>query len=288
VKPIVRRIILICINFLAQYSIGRFIEVILVDSLFKRTTTVSHNGCELTFCTPNYIPQWRSNTFSIKEPETLEWIDRFQRGSVFWDVGANVGIYSCYAAKRSNSKVFAFEPSVFNLELLARNIVLNCLSTDITIVPLPLTDKLRTSVLNMSSLAWGGAMSSFGEQYGHDGEIIENPFIVSMIGISMDDAINLLAIAQPIYIKIDVDGIEDLILKGGAEVLTKVKSILVEVNDNFLVQADNVNRYLIQAGFTLNEKKHADYFDTLSTAASTTYNQIWSKVANKNFDTILK
>ena len=155
-KPIVRRIILICINFLAKYSIGRFIEVILVDSLFKRTTTVSHNGCELTFCTPNYIPQWRSNTFSIKEPETLEWIDRFQRGSVFWDVGANVGIYSCYAAKRSNSKVFAFEPSVFNLELLARNIVLNCLSTDITIVPLPLTDKLRTSALNMSSLAWGG------------------------------------------------------------------------------------------------------------------------------------
>ena len=131
-------------------------------------------------------------------------------------------------------------------------------------------------------------MSSFGEQYGHDGEIIENPFIVSMIGISMDDAINLLAIAQPIYIKIDVDGIEDLILKGGAEVLTKVKSILVEVNDNFLVQADNVNRYLIQAGFTLNEKKHADYFDTLSTAARTTYNQIWSKVANKNIDTILK
>jgi hypothetical protein len=131
-------------------------------------------------------------------------------------------------------------------------------------------------------------MSSFGEQYGHDGEIIENPFIVSMIGISMDDAINLLAIAQPIYIKIDVDGIEDLILKGGAEVLTKVKSILVEVNDNFLVQADNVNRFLIQAGFTLNEKKHADYFDTLFTAASTTYNQIWSKVANKDFDTILK
>ena len=78
-KHIVRRIILICINFLAKYSMGRFIEVILVDSLFKRTTTVSHNDCELTFCTPNYIPQWRSNTFSIKEPETLEWIDRFQR-----------------------------------------------------------------------------------------------------------------------------------------------------------------------------------------------------------------
>ncbi len=155
-KPLVKLLILKCINFLAKYSIGRFIEVILVDNLFKRTSTISHNGCELTFCTPNYIPQWRAYTFSIKEPETLEWIDRFQSASVFWDVGANVGTYSCYAARRSCSKVFAFEPSVFNLELLARNIVLNNLSTAIIIVPLPLADKLRTSVLNMSSTAWGG------------------------------------------------------------------------------------------------------------------------------------
>jgi hypothetical protein len=120
-------------------------------------------------------------------------------------------------------------------------------------------------------------MSTFSQQYGHDGEIIENPFIVPTIGISMDDAINLLGIAQPDYIKIDVDGIEHLILKGGTQVLAKTKSILVEVNDNFLVQADEVNKYLTQAGFTLNEKKHADYFDTVATAARTTYNQIWSK-----------
>jgi FkbM family methyltransferase len=260
---------------------GRFIEVIIVENLFKQTTTISHNGCELTFCTPSYIPQWRADTFSIKEPETLEWIDRFESGSVFWDVGANVGIYSCYAAKRSDSKVFAFEPSVFNLELLARNIVLNYLTPNITVVPLPLTDMLRTSALNMSSLAWGAAMSTFSKQYGHDGEIIENPFIVPMIGISMDDAINLLRITQPRYIKIDVDGIEDLILKGGTEVLTKTKSILVEVNDNFLLQADKVAKYLTEAGFTLTEKKHAHYFDSLATAASTTYNQIWSKVAIK-------
>ena len=280
-KVLVKVLILKWFTFLANYPIGRFIEVILVENLFKRTTTISHNGCELTFCTPNYIPRWRAETFSTKEPETLAWIDGFPSESVFWDVGANVGLYSCYAAKRSACKTFAFEPSVFNLELLARNIMLNNLTTDITIVPLPLADKLRISVLNMTSTAWGGAMSTFSQQYGHDGENIENPFMVPMIGISMDDASKLLGIAQPDYIKIDVDGIEHLILEGGTEVLAKTKSLLVEVNDNFLDQANQVSKYLTQAGFTLKEKTHADYFDSSATAAKTTYNQIWSKVIIK-------
>ena len=39
-------------------------------------------------------------------------------GGVFVDIGANIGLYSIYAAKCRNIKVFAFEPSVFNLEFL--------------------------------------------------------------------------------------------------------------------------------------------------------------------------
>jgi len=52
-----------------------------------------------------------------KEPDTLMWIDKIPEHSVFWDVGANVGLYSCYAAKARNCIVFAFEPSVFNLRV---------------------------------------------------------------------------------------------------------------------------------------------------------------------------
>ena len=73
----------------------------------------------------------RANTFSSKEPETLEWIDSMQKKSILWDVGANVGTYSCYAAKKMELQVFAFEPSVFNLSLLAQNIYMNNLVTGI-------------------------------------------------------------------------------------------------------------------------------------------------------------
>ena len=198
-------------------------------------------------------------------------------GSVVWDIGANVGIYSCYAAKHRNCRVFAFEPSVFNLELLARNIFLNELTERVTIVPLPLSDELSLNGLNMSSTVWGGAMSTFGQSYGHDGETMQKVFVIPTIGLSMVDAVGLLRISQPDYIKMDVDSIEHLILKGGIPVLSKTKSVLIEINDKFNTQAQEADLYLREAGFTLKEKRHADYFDTYTTAARHTYNQIWVK-----------
>ena len=242
-----------------------------------RYKEIIHGDVLLKFATPNDISQWRANSFSTKEPETLEWIDTIPVGSVLWDIGANVGIYSCYAAKKRLCRVFAFEPSVFNLELLARNIFLNSLTNSITIVPLPLSDTLSISNLNMTSTMWGGAMSTFHQSYGHDGKTMEKVFVIPTLGLSMTDATDLLGIPQPDYIKMDVDGIEHLILKGGMAVLRKSKSILIEINDEFIAQANEAKTYLLEAGFSLKEKRHADFFDIVTTAAGHTYNQIWVK-----------
>jgi hypothetical protein len=97
------------------------------------------------------------------------------------------------------------------------------------------------------------------------------------MGLSMVDAVELLKIPQPDYIKMDVDGIEHLILKGGKSILLKVKSILIEINDKFTVQADGASLYLREAGFKLKEKRHADYFDSDTGSARHTFNQIWVK-----------
>jgi len=144
---------LICIN---NFKIGRYICAQILDGSMKQTKEIDHSGVKLKFAVPNSISNYRADSFSTKEPETLEWIDSMPEGSVVWDIGANVGIYSCYAAKHRNCRVFAFEPSVFNLELLARNIFLNELTERVTIVPLPLSDELSLNRLNMSSTDWGG------------------------------------------------------------------------------------------------------------------------------------
>ena len=257
--------------------LGNYFWESLVNVIRSRYSNVNYKGVQYTFSTPNLLSLYRARTFSTKEPETLAWIDQINAGSVVWDIGANVGLYSVYAAKSRGCDVYAFEPSIFNLELLARNIHLNNLSDKITIVPLPLCEKLSFNTLKMTSENWGGAMSTFGENFGHDGETIRKVFEYPTIGLSMTEAAELLGIPKPDFIKMDVDGIEHLILKGGAEVLDHVCGVLVEINDDFNEQAKQAEMLMLGAGFRLIEKKHADYFDERNDAASTTYNQIWSK-----------
>ncbi len=186
----------------------------------------------------------------------------------FWDIGANVGLYSIYAAKQKNAIV---EPSVFNLELLARNIFLNRLSDRVTIVPLPLSDRFSISKLRMTSMDWGGALSSFGAEFGHDGKPLDQVFEYSLLGLSMEDVVNQFNLPKPDYIKMDVDGIEHIILKGGKNVLKNVKEILVEINEDFTEQLDNSRSILERAGFVLKNKVTVSNSGTFQN----TYNQIW-------------
>ena len=131
--------------------------------------------------------------------------------------------------------------------------------------------------MNMSNTEWGGALSTFGEEYGSDGEKLSTAFEYRMMGLSMEDAVNIFKLPQPDHIKIDVDGIEHLILKGGKEVLNNAQSILIEINDAFIEQAEKSNQYLENSGYILREKRHAEYYDKYDGIESTTYNQIWIK-----------
>ena len=259
---------------LNKFKSGQYFIENLLKSSISRTTSISHNNVKLTFSVPNRINQFRADTFSTKEPETLEWIDQIPENSIVWDIGANVGLYSCYAAKRCGCMVYAFEPSVFNLEILARNIYLNGLTDKIVIIPLPLNEKVNTSKLNLSTTDWGGALSTFGQSYGHDGKPLHKIFEYQTIGVSMVDAIRLLKIPQPDYIKIDVDGIEHLILKGGKDVLKSIKGILIEINEEFQKQFEDCEKYLHESGLILKEKRHADMFKN-----TICYNQIWHRPA---------
>ena len=276
-KEIIKQIISLMFMLLERFKVGQFIYEQFIDVIIKRTELVEHKGTKLVLSTPNGLTRYRADSFSSKEPETLDWLDGIPENSVLWDIGANVGLYTCYAAKKLNCRVFAFEPSVFNLEVLARNIHLNLLSDLVTIIPLPLSSELSINKLNMTSTSWGGAMSTFGESYGHDGNDIDKEFVLPVIGLSMSDASYYLGIPQPDYIKMDVDGIEHLILKGGKPILEKAKGIIIEINDGFKIQADDASKYLLDAGFELKQKLHAEIYDSVESSARDTYNQIWVK-----------
>jgi FkbM family methyltransferase len=239
----------------------------------ERTQSVKSRGVTLQITAPNRINKFRANSFASKEPETLDWIDQLPEGCTLWDVGANVGLYSIYAAKKKECRVVAFEPSVFNLELLARNLFLNGLQSRVSLVPLALSDKLEQSQLRMTTTEWGGALSSFGQNFGWDGQALDQIFSFPTLGISMDEGISLLRLPDPDFIKMDVDGIEHMILRGGKEVLSRIQGILVEINDGFEEQGKEAEQILKAAGLRRQAKLHAPMF--ADSAFAEVYNQIW-------------
>ena len=275
-KIILKKLVKGLITILDTNRIGRYFNEHVAKYIFDQKRIIKYNNVQLVFYSPNRVNKFRIETFSSKEPETLKWIEKFSGNSVLWDIGANVGLYSCYAAKLKNINVYAFEPSVFNLEILTKNIFLNQLSNNVTIVPFPLTDKLKETEFKMTAVDWGSSVSTFGKNYKHDGSKLKAQFNYKMLGLSMDDCANILKMKRPDYIKMDVDGIEHLILEGGKQILKKTKSVLVEIDDNFTLQAENAKKHLTQAGFKLVEKKHSDLME--KSKLKSVFNQIWKRV----------
>lgn len=263
-KGLVRK----AIRATAGSKFARFAFAEAASTALDRSFDVSHNGVRLRFVVPNELTVFRASTFASKEPETLAWIDTFPTGSVLWDIGANVGLYSCYAAKSRASRVLAFEPSVFNVEVLARNIFINDVVDRVTIFSLPLSGGLGVSEMNMTTTAWGGALSTFGERNGNS----QSVFRFSAVGLSIDEAVDLLNLPVPDYIKLDVDGIEHLILKGGPKVLRRVRGVLVEIDDADQEQAGSATALLREAGLVLAEKRR---WREAELGNQTTFNQIW-------------
>ncbi|MDC0239180.1 FkbM family methyltransferase [Candidatus Thioglobus sp.] len=221
----------------------------------------------MQFFIPNALNRYRVKTFSSKEPETLTWIESFDKESVFWDIGANIGLYSIYAAKYNNAQVYAFEPSVFNLELLAKNIHCNTLSEKVRILPIALTSHSGFNLFRMNNPVWGGALSTFGEDYDQHGKSFNTTFEYIFPGVTADKVVELLFVPKPDYLKIDVDGIEHLVLEGCGNILKVVKSVLIEINDDFEKQSHDSKKHLLQAGLVLRDKFYL--------GSGNHYNQLW-------------
>lgn len=276
-KELIRNIATRLGQFLARFATrSRFGRVFLQsvgDGIRENVQVVSCRNTQLRLSSPTPLVRWRNESIPVKEPETLDWIDGLEEGSVLWDVGANVGLFSIYAAKSQGISVVSFEPSVFNLEIFARNIVLNNVVDKVVLVPLPLNDQSVVSTFELSTTEWGGALSTFQHGVTYSGEALRACFSYQTVGIALDSVLKIYSLPRPDYIKIDVDGIEHLVLKGGTEILKSVKSVLVEVDDRFIEQDYACREILSAAGMFMKEKTHSQLME--SGKFSSLYNQIW-------------
>lgn len=169
--------------------------------------------------------------FGFREPETLAWIDAFRPGDVFWDVGANVGQFSLYAALMPAIRVLAFEPGAASFSALVRNIELNRMDDRIAAYCLAFDQTTSLTTLNMARTDAGSSMHAVGTDIDALGRTIDVHFRQATPAYSMDDFVATFGLSPPTHLKIDVDSIEDKIVAGGRRTLAdpRLQSVLIEL-----------------------------------------------------------
>lgn len=95
-------------------------------------------------------------------------------------------------------------------------------------------------MMKESSLEEGGALNVFGENFDYEGNKFTEKNSYKIYGTSINYLLDNKILETPDYIKIDVDGIEHLILRGFDKHLhnSKIKSLSIEINKNFSIRQD--------------------------------------------------
>ena len=186
----------------------------------------------------------RAETFFTKEPMTVEWIKNFKHNSNFLDIGANIGIYSLYAATKKIN-VVSFEPESSNFHQLNLNIFDNSLQHVVKAYPFCAGSKLELGNLNLNTFKTGGSGHNFISNNNIKSEFENNIYNQGTIAISVDKFIEISNFI-PNYIKIDVDGNEDSVIKGMVKTMKndQLKSILIEIDENNRSHKDCVDLIL--------------------------------------------
>ena len=218
---------------------------------------VKHKGKEYLFHCPNELTRWRAETMFTKEPETIEWIDSFNKDEILFDVGANIGLYSIYAAKRGIN-VIAFEPESQNYALINKNLYLNKVSDQIICLNIALADRDSLDYLYMPTFQPGGALNNFGEALDWKHDDFAPFFKQGVISYSLDSFLLRFPEYFPNYIKIDVDGLEGKIIKRAKKTLrdSRLKSLLVEINES-LPEELKIVQFIKSSGLKFSKKEHS-------------------------------
>ena len=182
---------------------------------------------------------------------------------MFWDVGANIGLYALYAAMTRKLRVLAFEPAAGNYLLLNRNVEINHASDRVQAYCVAFAGETCVDVLNMQSTQFGGAMASFAETKDYMGEEFVPSYRQGAIGFAIDDFIATFNPPFPNHLKIDVDGIEDRIVAGAQNTLAdrRLRSMSIELEANRIEYTGGCSEEASCRRTKLVSRKHAEIFE---------------------------
>jgi len=210
----------------------------------------------LCFSVSNNLEKYRVESILEKEPETIAWINNFDDISkpTFFDIGANISVYSLYAGYRHPAfEIFPFEPVSNNFTALKNNILINK-QTRIYPLQLALSNNKKITNIYLQDKRVGNSGAQIGRAVDHKGENYVALRVEKVLSIPVDILISEYGLPLPRYIKIDVDGHETDILMGMMRTLAQpaLKSLLVEFNND--KEFNLYQKRLLALGFYIDKR----------------------------------
>lgn len=183
-------------------------------------------------------------------PEVRNWLESFSQNDIFYDIGANIGMFSLTVAKiyGGQVKTYAFEPSFSTFGSLVHNVIGNGFGNVIIPFSIALSNGLGMRSFNYTDLTTGASVHTLDTLVNQTGKEFNPVFKQQVISYSLDNLIEDFAFPVPTHIKIDVDGGELEIVEGMQKTLRKpeIKSILIEITET---QKDDVQVQSLMAMF---------------------------------------
>jgi FkbM family methyltransferase len=203
-----------------------------------------------------------------KEPETVAWIEAVvQPGSVFYDIGANVGAYAfvAHAVTRGDCTVYAFEPSFSTFTALSLNVMLNDCQGKVIPLHVALTDETELLTFKYTNVEAGAALHSIVDLVDDSGQPMVPAFSQPICAYRLDDLVRQFRLKPPNHIKLDVDGAEMKVLRGAVAVLVapSLRSLLIEVDDTLDVDGELL-RFMANYGFRVRSRHPRPRSETLA------------------------
>ena len=166
------------------------------------------------------------------EKEVLEeLLKRVGKGDVFFDVGANFGLYTVpIGISRKNVKVYSFEPIRDWFKMLKENMCINKVKYANPFM-IALGKKVENKKMIRRNIV-GSGMASYNYTKNYEKKVGDKSDRVSVRVSTLDALTKSNIVPIPNIIKIDVEGAEYDVVRGGEKTLSskKCKKVLVEMH----------------------------------------------------------
>ena len=221
--------------------------------------TVPDGSLSYAFRCDSFTEYTRARTLFSKEPGTVRWIHGEVRpGDVFYDIGANIGVYTIPAAHRvgDEGRVYAFEPHAVNVKSLLRNVRENGLDAKVTVLSCPLHNAVGFFEFNYNDWTPGSSMSQLEGDLDTLGKPIRPAGTEVKYASTIDELIEQGVIEPPSLVKIDVDGNELQICQGMRRLLTgeaPPRAVQAEVNPD---ESEDLHGFLESCGFEMTDRHY--------------------------------